>query len=102
MDPLEIVRGEDYVTLYTCTPYGVNSHRLLVRGVRIQSEETSAVQSNPPQESSAEGIDIPWQVLLAIPAIGLIVLAALIIRGITRRGKPELDKKAGTRRRFKK
>lgn len=31
-DELSIVKGEDYVTLVTCTPYGVNSHRLLVRG----------------------------------------------------------------------
>lgn len=32
---LEIVEGKDYCTLLTCTPYGVNSHRLLVRGKRI-------------------------------------------------------------------
>ncbi len=32
---LEIVEGQDYVTLVTCTPYGVNSHRLLVRGIRV-------------------------------------------------------------------
>lgn len=38
---LEIVEGEDYVTLVTCTPYGVNSHRLLVRGHRIDNIEES-------------------------------------------------------------
>lgn len=32
---LKIEEGEDYVTLFTCTPYGVNSHRLLVRGTRV-------------------------------------------------------------------
>ena len=32
---LGIVEGRDYVTLMTCTPYGINSHRLLVRGIRI-------------------------------------------------------------------
>lgn len=37
---LNVVSGKDYVTLVTCTPYGVNSHRLLVRGTRI--EETVA------------------------------------------------------------
>lgn len=37
INPLKIVQGEDYVTLYTCTPYGVNTHRLLVRGHRIES-----------------------------------------------------------------
>ncbi len=35
---LAIVPGEDYVTLITCTPYGVNSHRLLVRGTRVPYE----------------------------------------------------------------
>lgn len=34
-EKLEIVPGEDLVTLVTCTPYGINSHRLLVKGVRI-------------------------------------------------------------------
>ena len=33
---LNIVDGEDYVTLVTCTPYGINSHRLLVRGTRVE------------------------------------------------------------------
>ena len=32
---LQIEKGKDYVTLVTCTPYGINSHRLLVRGIRI-------------------------------------------------------------------
>ena len=35
-DPLLIVEGEDYCTLVTCTPYGINSHRLLVRGTRVE------------------------------------------------------------------
>lgn len=34
---LRVVAGEDYVTLVTCTPYGINSHRLLVRGTRVQN-----------------------------------------------------------------
>ena len=36
-DELKIVEGEDYVTLMTCTPYGINTHRLLVRGRRIET-----------------------------------------------------------------
>lgn len=35
VDDLRIINGEDHVTLLTCTPYGINTHRLLVRGVRI-------------------------------------------------------------------
>lgn len=52
---LVIKSGEDYVTLVTCTPYGINSHRLLVRGTRIpytedvekeaKNEENSKVKS---------------------------------------------------------
>jgi len=34
-EPLKAVKGKDYATLLTCTPYGVNSHRLLVRGKRV-------------------------------------------------------------------
>ena len=37
-EALQIKEGEDYVTLFTCTPYGVNSHRLLVRGPRAPHE----------------------------------------------------------------
>ena len=37
-DAIYIENGKDYVTLVTCTPYGINSHRLLIRGVRIDDE----------------------------------------------------------------
>ncbi len=33
---LDIIEGEDHVTLVTCTPYGVNTHRLLIRGIRTE------------------------------------------------------------------
>ena len=47
---LQIEEGKDQVTLFTCTPYGVNSHRLLVRGTRVpyngeEEAETTAVDS---------------------------------------------------------
>ncbi len=35
---LQVVKGKDYCTLLTCTPYGINSHRLLVRGVRVDGD----------------------------------------------------------------
>ena len=37
VEELNIVPGEDYCTLVTCTPYGINTHRLLVRGKRVNS-----------------------------------------------------------------
>ena len=39
MGPLAIDENQDYCTLVTCTPYGVNTHRLLIRGTRIPNEE---------------------------------------------------------------
>lgn len=38
---LKIEKGKDYVSLVTCTPYGINTHRLLVRGVRIENKNES-------------------------------------------------------------
>ena len=37
IDDIQIVEGKDYCTLFTCTPYGINTHRLLVRGVRTDT-----------------------------------------------------------------
>ena len=53
---LGITSGEDYCTLVTCTPYGVNTHRLLVRGTRIPYEEAEVLveevlQEEPPKSS---------------------------------------------------
>lgn len=44
LDDLAVVNGKDYCTLLTCTPYGINSHRLLVRGYRVDYDE--AVKSD--------------------------------------------------------
>ena len=45
MDDLKIEEGKDYCTLVTCTPYGINSHRLLVRGHRIENRaEAKAIR----------------------------------------------------------
>ena len=37
INDLQIVEGKDYCTLFTCTPYGINTHRLLARGIRIET-----------------------------------------------------------------
>lgn len=57
-DLLRQVQGRDYVTLLTCTPTGVNSHRLLVRGERIEGErEEEAIQALPAQAAHP---GLPW------------------------------------------
>lgn len=90
VDALEIVEGEDYLTLYTCTPYGVNTHRLLVRGRRVQPE------AEPLPEETTEKTPPRWAPLLLLPAAGAGV--ALFLRGASRHGKREYLKKKGERR----
>lgn len=80
-DALRIVPGEDYVTLLTCTPYGINDKRLLVRGTRVPydpdalTDTDKEVITDPP--TTQEGLD--WAVIEEIIVISAIVLAALIV-----------------------
>ena len=64
-DDLAIVDGEDYFTLVTCTPYGINTHRILVRGRRIENIAGEIV-------AVAEAVRIPTYIV--IPAIGVPLL----------------------------
>ncbi|GAB7003101.1 class C sortase [Nocardioides sp. AN3] len=72
-DALRAVAGKDYVTLVTCTPIGVNSHRLLVRGVRVAGDAGSSQQVSV--GGRAAGAGFPWWLLLAVFAL-LVVLFA--------------------------
>lgn len=67
-DALNVELGKDYVTLVTCTPYAVNTHRLLVRGHRVPYEE--AVQTTADVTVEAE---LPFQVKMLIGASILLV-----------------------------
>ena len=70
---LQIVDGQDYITLITCTPYGINTHRLLVRGHRIPYEE--AIQIEP--DEIDKGVKIPFEVKVLL--IGLGILAVILV-----------------------
>lgn len=54
-DAIQIIAGEDLLTLLTCTPYGTNTHRLLVRGHRIFPDET--LSTSKPSEAKPEHTD---------------------------------------------
>lgn len=69
---LAIEEGQDLCTLVTCTPYGVNSHRLLVRGRRIETEETAAAI-----RVTADAILVGP--MLVAPAIAAPILLILLI-----------------------
>lgn len=65
---LAIVSGKDYVTLVTCTPYAVNTHRLLIRGVRVPYEE--AVQKVADEKIKPK---LPFQVQALLFAVGILM-----------------------------
>lgn len=92
-DEIGIVEGKDYVTLLTCIPYGVNSHRLLVRGERTEytPEEISVVRRAPVQEKENK---IPVGILargIAVAAAALVLLISLLILFVP--GKSKKDRK---------
>ena len=90
------VAGEDLVTLVTCTPYAVNSHRLLVRGHRVPYEAAAAVA---PPEAADAGFQLePWMWwLLGGAALGLLALTAMVVGTVrrTRRQRAADDVLAG-------
>lgn len=82
---LDIVEGMDYCTLVTCTPYAVNSHRLLVRGIRTEYVEQQE-KTTPSQMQSGSItkriVDVwPWIILaLFMVLAGETVIFFLIMR----------------------
>jgi len=87
---LGITPGKDYTTLVTCTPYGINSHRLLVRGVRIL---TSGADSQPHLQLKNEVTQIDPMVIVPVTLAVLSVGAFLIM--MVGRNKRKSAKKEG-------
>ncbi|HBN55402.1 MAG TPA: class C sortase [Lachnospiraceae bacterium] len=69
-DELAIQPGEDFCTLVTCTPYGINTHRMLVRGRRIENIVGEVVVT-------AEAVRIPNYIV--IPAVGIPILFIVLV-----------------------
>ena len=104
-DYLGIEKGQDYCTLVTCTPFGVNTHRLLVRGHRVEYTD-STDETIPEIEDNAAPVVSTWQrqyikglsIGLAMLVISMILARMTIFR---KRGKHEARKApraAGKRR----
>lgn len=81
---VQIEAGEDYVTLLTCTPYGINSHRLLIRGTRIpyEAEARDVTQSII---QSIWGWLLQQKILLISLVVMLVFLVAMIVKRIRKR-----------------
>lgn len=82
---LRIVRGEDYITLLTCTPYSLNTHRLLVRGKRVEYDDSRYVTKSASAAALGEegifllGYKIPyWAAALIIVCVVLAVIIFVV------------------------
>ena len=74
LSSLEIVPGEDLMTLVTCTPYGINTHRLLVRGHRIETAKQAKTIRVP-----ADAVQIDPTLVAPVVAAPMLLLLLLIL-----------------------
>ena len=81
IEDLQIIEGGDYCTLFTCTPYGINTHRLLVRGIRIET-----IKEKPVLYVSNEAFRI--EPLLVTPAVAAPMLFVLLIHLLVKYREP--------------
>lgn len=81
-DELKIAEGKDYVTLMTCTPYGINTHRLLVRGRRVETPD-----QYKHLRVTAEALKI--EPIIVAPIMALPMLLILLIGMLISTRKPK-------------
>ena len=87
---LQIEEGQDYVTLFTCTPYGVNSHRLLVRGTRVPYNGEEEIESTA-AESMLKSIQNYYMIYLIL-GLSVTLLVILLMRFLIKPGKKKHKK----------
>jgi len=91
---LTVEEGKDYATLVTCTPYGINSHRLLVRGSRVNTDKELDAPLDVQVRDEISTIDPIYLVPITLAALVLLVSLLLLLDG-------RKKKKGGTRPRGK-
>lgn len=95
MDKLRIEKGKDYCTLVTCTPYGVNSHRLLVRGHRTDYKEAvkkpSVFEDKKPQSQWQQ--EYAKSIILSSVCFIILLMCLIIWRCYVREKERKLKKK---------
>ena len=86
-DALQIEPGQDYCTLVTCTPYGINTHRLLVRGHRIENLEQAKTV-----HVTADAVQIEPMIVAPIVAIPMLLVLFAALMSPHRRKRKKEDK----------
>lgn len=74
-----IVEGEDYVTLLTCTPYGINDHRLLVRGKRVPYETKTMESEKEWPLVNVEARKLPARTIMWYGGTGIIAVVLIVV-----------------------
>lgn len=80
VDDLKINANEDYCTLVTCTPYGINTHRLLVRGTRIAYEEALDIEETMPLHASTWTKEYLYALRLGLAIITIFFVCLVIYK----------------------
>lgn len=83
-EALNVEEGQDYVTLITCTPYGVNTQRLLVRGHRIPYDEEQETEQAQNAVSSVHTNYIFW-IMVGLTAAGSCMLLCVMLKRMVRK-----------------
>lgn len=78
MELLEIVDGEDYCTLVTCTPLGVNSHRILIRGHRTETIEEPKEETSIVKEIVKGNVLAKYEIIMFCIAMFLLIIGVII------------------------
>lgn len=102
IDSLTIEDGKDYCTLVTCTPYGVNTHRLLVRGVRTDYQEATEEPSNFEVKKTQSKWQEEYAKSIIIAASAFLAMMALLLTFRYLMNKREEKKRRKRRRKRKK
>ena len=79
--------GKDYVTLMTCTPYAVNTHRLLVRGVRVPDDAPTPEPESEPEKEPLDARRLLQNVVLPATAGILFVIMTVLLLKVVRGGR---------------
>ena len=87
IEALAIEPGKDYVTLMTCTPYAVNTHRLLVRGVRVPDDAPTPEPESEPEKEPLDARRMLQNVVLPATAGILFVIMTVLLLKVVRGGR---------------
>lgn len=102
-DDLRVVKGKDYVTLLTCTPYSVNTHRLLVRGKRVEYDDSKYITTGASAASFGNdgifflGYKVSYwaAALIIVGFVALVVIIVIIRLKRSKKKKRYTDKNKG-------